>query len=201
MVPPSARPGQVHLILGDSIARDCPYKVELPDRILNLVVGGFTFSCLAAGNEEMLAEWRANIGEGEVEGRVVLWLGGNDLYPRRSTERPRQLCTQAVVSVMEKLLSQVPAHRVTVLGRTPRQSDLRWEVSHAYHAEAKLRAVVDGISQSVEVIRHVGRPLADRNHRMTRKNVFKDGVHHGDYHLTADGYVRVGVHMPAWLKN
>ena len=191
----SRPPGQVHLILGDSIASDCPFNVDFPDGTLNLAVGGLAFSRLAARIEDMLIEWRASIRDGEAEGRVVLWLGGNDAYPRRSTDRPRQLSTHAVVSVFSTLLSRVPAHRVTVLGPTPRQSDLRWETSHAYHAEAKLRAVISGTSPSVEIIRHVGRPLADRNHRMTRANVFRDGVH-----LTSDGYARVAVRMPAWLK-
>ena len=189
---PKAR---VHLVIGDSIAKSFPFSVQAPDRVLNLAVGGLSFRRLVDSVPGMLRAWRSSITDDEEEGKVVVWLGGNDVYPHRN-HGARPFPAGAATTVLHQLLDSIPAHRLLLLGPLPRRSDSRWESSLACLAEARLAAAVRGVSDSVELVRHIGRPLADRNHRFTREGVFKlDGVH-----LTAKGYDRLAVRMPAWLK-
>ena len=49
------RVGEVHLLMGDSIAQHYPFTVRKPHRILNLAEGGMTFRKLADEVEEDLA--------------------------------------------------------------------------------------------------------------------------------------------------
>ena len=194
-LPNQPRVGEVHLLMGDSIARVYPFTVREPDRILNLAEGGMTFRRLADKVEENLTYWHMQLKDWEVKGKVVLWLGGNDVYQRRGG-RPRRLPTEAVSAVINALLEKMPPTNIVVLGPTPRQTDARWETSHAYHAEAALVDIIQKLDARIEVVRDLGRALGDRNHRMTRPGVFcRDGVH-----LTALGYNRVSIRMPAWLK-
>ena len=90
----------------------------------------------------------------------------------------------------------MPPHSILILGPTPRQADRRWEQSPAYHAETKITSAARDISEAITVVRYIGCPLADRNHGMTRRGVFKrDGVH-----LTPLGYERLAARLPSWLK-
>ena len=188
--------GNVHLVIGDSIARDFPYRVVEPDRIVNVAEGGLTYRRLVKQIECDLAYWRQQITSYEVEGTVVVWLGDNDVYPRRNEGAPGHLATRAVRDVISVLLETVPPHSIVILGPTPRQVDRRWEQSPAYHAETKIASVASDISGAITVVRYIGRPLADRNHGMTRRGVFKQDV----VHLTPLAYERVAVRLPNWLK-
>ena len=75
-LPNQPRVGEVHLLMGDSIARVYPFTVREPDRILNLAEGGMTFRRLADKVEENLTYWHMQLKDWEVKGKVVLWLGG-----------------------------------------------------------------------------------------------------------------------------
>ena len=76
---------QLHLICGDSIARDAP----LAANILSVAEGGQTWQRLLDSASAYVQLWTSSAAERDmVIGNAAIWLTGNDVYPRRPSPNP-----------------------------------------------------------------------------------------------------------------
>ena len=78
-------PGQRHLLLSDSIARDVYIRARAPDTLLDLAVGSNTFRKMS-GQHFIPDDWLEHCQRiGQSPGTVVIWCGGNDQYEGSNT--------------------------------------------------------------------------------------------------------------------
>lgn len=202
------RSGRLHLLAGDSIARDSGLESRLQkDRIYNCAVGGATWSRLISDLPSILARWdKAAALSGREKGDVIVWLTGNEVYPRYSAAGridSAQLDTIAQSVHRAASLLQAGNKRLVVLGPLPRFEyeipERPWETSAAYHLERTIKRALPESAQFVPL----GRLLAKR---MGRRIVFgrdcqvwyrPDGVH-----LSRAGYDKLmeSALLPIWMK-
>ena len=198
------QPGRLHLICGDSIARDAPIVSRAdPDDILSLAEGGQTWRRLLDSASEHVRTWMAAASEHRMDvGNAAIWLTGNDVYPRRAavpvSRNLRELCealADAITGTVSAL--HVVAETVMVLGPLPRRVDVGkpWEQTPAYHLERRvLRCIadMDGVC-----LLPLGRRFCTRKRS---RHVVQDDFFRGDgVHLSGNGYARLLPDFPAWL--
>ena len=141
---PGAAPGrparQLHLVLGDSIARDAPWRCDV---IVNLARGGNTWRRQADRLDEDLACWKAKaVAEGRPRGSVVMWIGSNDVYAREGGGGVIPFKIFKIVrAVLEKLRAD---HHLLIIGPLPRGYDrgCRWELTRAYWLERSYKQIL-----------------------------------------------------------
>ena len=77
---------RLHLLLGDSIARDANLDTTVArDAFLRLARGGETWASLLQRLERHLDSWRQEAADqGRQLGAAVVWMTGNEVYSRRS---------------------------------------------------------------------------------------------------------------------
>ena len=116
-----AQQPRLHVVLGDSVARDCGLHAgQANDRVLNLSKGGATWATLRDGLEERMTTWRQVArDEGRRLGVAVVWLSGNDVYSRITglpcaSEEVLWLMQESAKGVTDALLDA--AEGVVVLG-------------------------------------------------------------------------------------
>ena len=196
----------LHLLIGDSVARDSGLRSRLrSDKLLNLAKGGATWASTARDLGDLIECWTTEAaGEGRRLGDVVIWLTGNDVYSRLtrlSNFTPETLSESGrlAADVCRRLLER---GRVTVLGPLPRPSGevagCRWETTASYHLERRLKHALPPEVRLVPLGRQLLR-RADGRYCVTPEcatSFRRDGVH-----LASEGYSRVAdaLQLPIWL--
>ena len=144
---PVEHPGEVHLLLGDSIARRGRLRPQDPnDRMLNHATGGATLRTVWAQLDRDIQAWEtAAAAAGLPTGRAVIFLTGNDVYDRltelpRINERNLEAIADLVMRIVRRL--SVTARQTIILGPLSRPSGevdgVLWERTAAYHFERRL---------------------------------------------------------------
>ncbi|KAF0304028.1 hypothetical protein FJT64_024070 [Amphibalanus amphitrite] len=179
--------GALHLLSGDSIARDAPFRVQHPDRLLRLTVGGMTWSRLPV--DEHLRQWKEAASlQGLRLGVAVLWLSGNDVYSRRrgAADLPSDGHWEALHRTVERCTATLAdvADRVVLLGPLPRfvhDAGRPWERTAAYHLERHishwLREMARPDISQVELGRRLTHRVKKRHVVNSAKEFNRDGLH------------------------
>ena len=198
-------PGQMHLLLGCSIARDAGLEArDQDDMVLNLAVGGNTWAKVAGHLDGDLRTWReAAASFGRELGKVILWLSGNEAYDRETGANllidaprgPLEAIIQGVLHAVRAVASPV------VLGPLPRfwvDRMLPWEHTAAYALDRKEKEAA-----TAEEFCSLGKSFTTK---MKKRHVILDKARawfrRDGIHLTREGYLKVaatGV-FPAWLR-
>ena len=201
---PPGNNGKIHLLIGDSIARDSPIGVSAPDVLLRLVKGGHSWRRLAAEVEDSISSWKcAAEGHGHPLGSAVVWMSGNDLYPKRGNLiAGMDLDALAKDALRAVVALNTVAEEVIVLGPLSRfkfDQENTWTQTPAYLAERCLRhCLSDAANTRVE---NIGRSLTAMRGKCkalipaVREYFAKDCVH-----LSNHGYARVMNKVPGWLN-
>ena len=217
-------PGRLHLLLGDSVARDSGLKVaDVADDILRRARGGATWSSTLRRLPEDLAAWKsATSAFGLNLGLAVVWLSGNDIYSRLTglpqKDRDHLAEIKGVARRVVRDLSQVghvaeggvlqEGGHVTGGGGSsdsgplPRLagelSGATWGSSAAFHLERALLKTDFG--ESVKVVpmgRALTKKISHKRSGICPGNAVwyrRDGVH-----LSKAGYAKVASKLPDWL--
>ena len=121
-VSPDGNGGKLHLLLGDSIARDAGISVTSPNLMLNRVRGGDSWRRLCDRVATEMRDWRrAAAGYGVPLGNVVIWMTGNDIYPDGTSEKRRQQLSsmQDHMTIVLDAVNEC-AEEVHIIGSLPR---------------------------------------------------------------------------------
>ena len=138
---------QLHLLLGDSIARRSGLSSRFRgDAFLDRARGGETWSSLFSNLDHDIAAWQlAATSMGLTTGTAVIWLTGNDVYSRLSLIASfNNDSLTAVEATAKALVRRLRPHAegVLVLGPLPRLAGevcgTTWEATAAYHLERTL---------------------------------------------------------------
>ena len=199
---PDGNGGRLHLLLGDSIARDAQVSVATPDLLLNRTRGGDSWKRLCHRVAQELEDWHcAASGYGVTTGHVAIWMTGNDLYPDGDPERRRrQLATlkDNMTVVLDAVLESCPV--VEIIGPLPRlRHDIgrAWEQCPAFHGERMSLAHFGGR------VTHwlVGRALTTYKKKRHVVGGRSSRFYTGDgVHLSEEGYERLLSRLPEWLQ-
>ena len=175
------------MLTGDSIARDAPFRVLQPDRLLRLAVGGMTWSRLPV--QQHLRQWTEAASRQNLRmGVAVVWLSGNDVYARRRAAADLQSEEQwtTLRGAVERCVASLAAAagHVLLLGPLPRflnDSGKVWEKTPAYHLERHIAYWVAEMALSNVTQVELGRRLTHRKkkrHVVNSSREFKrDGLH------------------------
>ena len=197
-------PRRLHLVCGDSIAKNAPIKARPPDDVLSVARGGQTWRRLLDSAAEHVRSWTSAANTRQLEvGNAAIWLTGNDVYPRRHAAEPISGLREQCESLCDTVTGAVSAlhtvaRSVIILGPLPRRMDLGrpWEQTPAFHLERQiLRCVedMDGVC-----LLPLGRQLCTR--RRSRHVVQCIDYFRGDgVHLSQKGYDRLLPRFPTWL--
>ncbi|KAF0286751.1 hypothetical protein FJT64_001496 [Amphibalanus amphitrite] len=198
----------VHLVLGDSIARDSGLASRLPgEDVLNLAKGGATWRSLSQDLPSMLHQWSTRVHEGQQEyGTCLVWLTGNDIHSRL-TELASfdEQAAGSVLDIAQRVIAELKLYTksVMLLGPLPRLSGevvpIKWEQTATFHFERRLKHVLDGSVQFVPLGRQLTRK--QRNVRSLNSECamwFRQDL----VHLSPEGYGRVAdaPELPIWVK-
>ena len=88
--------GPAVLFIGDSMLRRAGFRCDPPRRLSTLAVPGYTLSRWVRTGSTEVRRWLGRVGEGRPD--VILWLGGNDVYPRGPS-----YCPSTVVRTLHRL--------------------------------------------------------------------------------------------------
>lgn len=121
----SARPGRLHLLLGDSIARDSGLKAaDAADEVLHRALGGATWASTLRRLPEDLAAWRSAAATFGMDlGQAIVWLSGNDVYSRLTgLSNKDRSHLENVMSLAQRVVRELQKNTpdVTILGPLPR---------------------------------------------------------------------------------
>ena len=198
----------MHLVLGDSIARDSGLASRLPgEDVLNLAKGGATWLSLARDLPSLLQQWRDHVHEGRYEyGTCLVWLTGNDIHSRLTELASFEESTlQPVVENAKRVIAELLLHAkgVMLLGPLPRLSGeiipIKWEQTATFHLERRLKHALAGKVQFVPL----GRQLTRKQHNVRSLNSeCADWFRKDLTHLSPEGYGRVAdaPALPIWVK-
>ena len=195
-------------VIGDSMVRrgrfwspDCDIEVWVPP-------GRNIPGCLRLWRQR-IEEWlRRVVGANLEPGLIVLWIGGNDVYPRfRGMELTPVLAGSLWDALKRAILWAARRCPLLIVGPTPRplfDDSAVWETTAAFEMERALARMVRNLAErSVEFVA-VDRRLCRRARTPgTRPDVFSvdtamfldDGVH-----LTHRAYHEVARRLPRWLR-
>ncbi|KAF0300942.1 hypothetical protein FJT64_026668 [Amphibalanus amphitrite] len=196
---------KLHLLLGDSVARDCQLESRIRrDEFFSLARGGDSWSALHRDLPDRLSEWVREISaRGSRPGSAVVWMTGNDIYNKYTglasfTEDGLITLAEYARDVTRALLDV--AEGVVVLGPLPRLdgeiNGARWEQTSAFHLERRLLHGLPDEAQFVPLGRQLTKKWAGRHSCIDdcARWYAMDGVH-----LSADGYARLADIIPIWL--
>lgn len=183
--------GRLHTILGDSIGVGLRIPVRPGDELINLAESGNTWTKEELRVGGHIAKWaEESRGRNLEQGRVFIWMGGNDIYGR-PWQKAQGIEERAVEGVLRKL--NLRDADVVVAGPTPRMwadSGRDWEDTAAFRADRILRGTVE--AAGAKFIPYLGRALTSmrrRRHALlpdVAHQFFTDGIH-----LSEEGYRRV----------
>ena len=198
----------LHLLLGDSVARDAGVRSRLnKDAFLQRAYGGATWKSLSRNVPEIIREWSQEAAsQGRRLGSAVLWLTGNDVYSRHSgmASFPENRLAETAGYAVEvcRALAR-SADRIFVLGPLPRLSGevtgTRWEQTAAFHLERRLHHQMPAEVYFIRWGRQLLKKSLERYSCIPDCQVWfqADGTH-----LTAAGYGKLAdaAELPIWLK-
>lgn len=207
--------GRPHaLVIGDSMVRRAEFAESAGDwRVETWVPHDKTWTGCVSSLPTVTQDWTKRVeSAGGVPRAIVFWLGGNDIYPRRS--RPAALETAAwdaihgAVKNMGRLVSEV-----VVVGPTPRPArdapsgqQPEWEETAAWQLYDRPMATWTRECGAAEFI-SIGRRVCERRRPRRQRERYlltaraagtffeADGVH-----LSAEGYARIAIRLPEWLR-
>ena len=200
--------GQLHVVLGDSIARRANFQsTDQGDEVFDRSRGGATWSSVLQNLQKDLDDRLAAAQAfGMDPGHCAIWLSGNDVYSR-VTGLPNKgmshLCDVGQVAKLVIAKAETLNDQVFVLGPLPRYcSDLvgsTWESTAAYHLERTL--LKTSLGSGTHFVR-LGRALTKKISHS------RSGMSEGclpwfapdRLHLSPLGYQKLSTHMPAWLQ-
>ena len=202
------RRSAVHLLLGDSVARDSQLLPRFrSDLMINRAHAGATWASTLRRLREDLQPWEHATSTFSLEkGSIILWLSGNDVHDRLTgagliDDEVLRRMSQYIHSVISYLKGKGP-QCIIVLGPLPRpgghEEGIAWERTASYHMERTTKKEVDemdGVSMTT-----LGRGLTKKlcgRHSMRREcNIwFRDGVH-----PNRQGYKKLEELLPVWLR-
>ena len=198
---------QAHLLLGDSIPHRMRDRLDVEpyDLLFNHSRPGNSWMQLTGELDSEITRWREATAAFECDlGTCILWMTGNDVYPRRgdTSHIPRLSDLEtAIEDVITRIW--VVAREVLVLGPLPRfQFDAGKNLADCpvFSAQQAIKRVCDDYHLNVNLL-----PLA-RCFTKSRKGwhvVANDFEHYfaGDrIHLSPAGEEAVLRRLPDWLK-
>lgn len=202
------------LLVGDSLVRRG--RFETRDRTWDLrtwSVSGGTWASMARQLPSKVEEW-AHLARdaGYMPSAVVIWLGGNDAYPRHpDAGGPDEVLFRRIRGAVQRVRQQ---YDVYLLGPAPRpqvDGQAIWETTPAFGLDRRLADLAraeelnPGTAQGRVRQVALGRRFCDRSrgtavgggdeYRVNSGYFVDDGVH-----LTAAGYSRISDRLPYWLR-
>lgn len=194
---------EMHLLLGDSMAVRLGPRLDVrpPHILLERPRGGNTWGGVVRGLEEDIRCWREAAASFRCRlGVAVLWLTGNDLYPRAGTApAPEEL--EVHISAAVDTLRQV-AKSVVILGPLPRfrvDAGMSWTDCAAYQHERQLTRLLRDVENVKLVV--LGRYLTKTLKRWRIiGNDSRQFFSSDEVHLSGEGEDRILAHLPAWLR-
>lgn len=198
---------EIHLLLGDSIARRMQSKLEVEpnDILLNRSRPGNSWGKLRGSLETEISCWKeAAETFGCTLGTCVIWMTGNDVYPRNLADRSHVVKLAPLESAVDDVLTSLwaPARRVMILGPLPRygrDAGECWADCPGFAAQQATKRVC-GEHPNVEFV-PLGRSLTKMYKRWhlvgddSGRYFLPDGVH-----LSPEGEEAVLHRIPAWLR-
>ena len=201
---------RLHLIVGDSVARDAPYRASAwEDSVLNLSKNSATWRMLSKRIHGDLKSWSTvAAASGKARGTLIMWLSGNDAYSQLSglanKDRAHLRKVQDEVrEVLGKIREAGYTEEVVVLGPIPRPAaDLMegtWESTGAYHLERALLKM--RLGDGVTLVK-LGRALTIKISKKRSGIGYKclPWYKQDQVHLSAGGYRKLAPKLPAILK-
>ena len=192
--------GPAVLLIGDSMLRRAGFRCDPPRRLSTLAVPGYTLSRWVRTGSTEVRRWLGRVGEGRPD--VILWLGGNDVYPRGPS-----YCPSTVVRTLHRLQEiivdlQGLGCTVTLLGTTPRPVRDRhrtWEQTPAYWLERALRDL--DRSTGAQFV-PLGRRLCKRSGTGRNRTHWPSEMYfeHDGVHLNNVGYHQLLPALPGWIR-
>lgn len=214
-------PRRSGLIIGDSLVRHAQFATEahgwqVDTWVPCAEIGKNWRGCTDTGALLSVVRAWADTSDPCPSG-VALWMGGNDVYPRRAPPGPMGAdLWSAVTTTVAAIAAIVPVFWV---GPTPRPSRDRptddreptggvsWEETEAFRLERDMvRWAREQRTTRVTVV-SVGRCVTERTRHSKNKSTYSltdsaaskffmtDGVH-----LSAAGYARISHRLPHWMK-
>ena len=186
--------GKLHLLIGDSIARNAPWVRD----VLNRARGGNTGRRQLDQLQRDMAYWRERLAvEGKHKGSAIMWLGSNEAYPRG-----RQGDLTSSINTLKKVMELLKEEELIVIGPLPRghERGLRWEATRAYWLERAMK-------HSVPSTARLYKPGHRLTHTMKRQRVVGDGTrrengklepwfHANNVHVTPTAYRKIQDLLP-----
>ncbi|KAF0314276.1 hypothetical protein FJT64_015254 [Amphibalanus amphitrite] len=197
--PEAGPPGSAVLLIGDSMLSRADFRCDPPRRLSVCAVPGLTLSRWLRSSATEVRAWVC--GKGELTDlQVILWLGGNDVYPRGAAFDP-----VTVVATLGRLKETIIDTRslgcaVTILGVTPRPArdgGRVWESTPAFWLE---RALCELCRETDSTFVALGRRLCRREGRKRRFKMDGRFFSADGIHLSAAGYRRLMDYLPGWLR-
>ena len=197
---PEAGPsGSAVLFIGDSMLSRADFRCDPPRRLWTRAIPGGTLRrWLKTGTAEV-RRWLSHLDEGGRDDcQVILWLGGNDVYPRKGgfdagTVAPTLNLLRQVVVDLQSL-----GCRVTLLGTTPRflfDKKKIWEETKAYWMERALCELAHSTGASFLPL---GRRLCARKGKKRQYYLQEEYFAGDEVHINAEGYRRLLPGLPGF---
>ena len=207
-------------MVGDSMVHHGPFRArEASWTLCFWAVPGGTWAEMGWTLTARVEEWaRSEAAAKRVPAAVEIWLGGNDVYRRRSP--PRDFSDELTDRVVQSVREVRRHHDVYLVGPTPRPrfdgTDI-WESTPAFRLERRLADVIRateedaGCQEKRGQLVPVGRRLCAR--KRLQKKTQRDTATRGDeyrvdprwfrddgVHLTTAGYRQIAAKFPWWLQ-
>ena len=204
-----APPGQMHMLVGCSIARDSRMEVAGDDLIINMAKGGETWPALKRKLPRLIEEWRrAASAFGLPLGSVIFWLSGNDAYEKDTGRNvfltmPTEDVEELEHTVVETIgMARATAASVVVLGPLPRiayDETLPWEQTASYKLDRKVKEAAEA-DEFVSLGKAFTMKMGRRSRHLITNECWQwfngDGIH-----LSSRGYRKVAAvnKFPSWV--
>ncbi|KAF0289474.1 hypothetical protein FJT64_012286 [Amphibalanus amphitrite] len=192
------------LVVGDSMARRATFTSQPPYQLTVAARGGLALSWGSGWIIDQVLAWAETArAAGQRLGPVIIWAGGNDVYPGPGgPARSPDSTAEDVEALLTALSRAVP--EMIIVGPTPRPAfdeGQPWSATPAFQLERQLlRLATPG--RGAEVLTLGRRVCRWRNggRRLRGYYVFAGPFFAADgIHLAADGYERLGTRLPDWL--
>ncbi|XP_043203813.1 ras-responsive element-binding protein 1-like isoform X1 [Amphibalanus amphitrite] len=191
------------LVVGDSMVRRAGFEACPPYHLTVAARDGLAWTRGLVWLHEQIMTWaEAARAAGRRLGPVLIWVGGNDVYPGPGGIRGSpEGVTQKISLLLTDLAGIIPD--VTLVGPTPRPANdegLLWNKTPAFLLERQMLSLRDG-GRGPAVL-SVGRRLCRWRNGPTRGHyVHSTAFYNPDgVHLTGAGYGRLAPRLPAWLR-
>lgn len=198
---PEAGRAEAVLLIGDSILHRTDVRCDPPRSLTIRAIPGYTLRRWVAEGVMEVRRWLDGLHPDTSSAQIILWVGGNDVYPKDAIKLPEGMKTRLMNEVQDRIgeIQRMGVH-VTLVGTQPRLSRDRgrqWEETQAYELEKSLRQIKKATGAAVIPL---GRRLCCR-HGKQRVYKVAEGFHLADgVHLNKKGYGCISLSFPKWLR-